>query len=322
MISVIIPVYNVEKYLDQCIQSVIDQSYTDFECILINDGSTDSSGKICDNWSKIDNRIKVIHQKNQGVSVARNKGIEISQGEYIVFIDSDDWVENYYLSDLMRDDISDLVISGDYIDIDNICLGTNVPLSDRQLNFTFNAIDDIYNLLKSHLLFGPLFKRYKSSIIKGRNIRFNSLYNYGEDLLFVFDYLKYVNLINTITRPSYHYRQHSSETLSKKYRANFFEINYYQYAIIRELLIEKKLYRDSIQAYLYSRLWGIIYDSILQYRAKNFRDLYSHNKKILSILEINDNAFRKAEFPCANWIKYLIVRKLPLILTFILKAKK
>ncbi len=322
MISVIIPVYNVEKYLDECIKSVIDQSYTDFECILIDDGSTDKSGKICDDWAKADSRIKVVHQENQGVSAARNKGIEISQGEYIVFIDSDDWVEANYLSDLMPDETSDLVVSGDYVDRDGKCLGANIPLADKRFHFAPDAIDDIHHLLKSHLIFGPIVKRFKSEIIKNNNIKYNSLYNYGEDLLFVFEYLKYVDIISTITKPSYHYRQHSNETLSKKYRADFFEINYYQYAVIRDLLIQKKVYKDNILEYLYTRLWGIIYDSIFQYRAVDFKDLYRHNRMILSILEITDRLFQNADFECSGWIKALIIHRLPLLLTITLRMKR
>lgn len=322
MISVIIPVYNVEKYLDECIRSVVNQSYTDFECILIDDGSTDRSGEICDNWAIADSRIKVVHQENQGVSVARNKGIELSQGEYIVFIDSDDWVETNYLSDLMSDESADLVVSGDYVDRGEVCLGANIPLADKQFDFAPEAIDDIHHLLKSHLIFGPVFKRYKSAIIKNNNIKYNSLFDYGEDLLFVFEYLKYTETISTTTKVSYHYRLHSNDTLSRKYRPDFFEINYYQYGIIRELLIQKKVYRDNVQEYLYTRLWGIIYDSVFQYRAVDFKDLYRHNRMILSMLEIKDRLFQKADFGCAGWLKFLVIRRLPLLLTIVLRIKR
>lgn len=102
MISIIIPVYNVKLYLDNCIQSVIQQSYTDFECILVDDGSTDGSSEICDQWAEKDNRIIIVHQPNGGVSSARNKGLEQAKGEYICFIDSDDWVDVDYLSAMIN----------------------------------------------------------------------------------------------------------------------------------------------------------------------------------------------------------------------------
>lgn len=94
LISIIIPVYKAEKYLHCCVDSVLAQSFTNFELILIDDGSPDNSGTICDEYAKQDRRIKVFHQENQGVSAARNLGIEQAKGEWIAFIDSDDWVEN------------------------------------------------------------------------------------------------------------------------------------------------------------------------------------------------------------------------------------
>lgn len=102
MISVIVPVYNVEKYLGECICSILKQTFTDFELILIDDGSLDSSGKICDQYAKSDKRIRVIHKKNGGLSDARNAGTIISHGHYITYIDSDDYVSKYYLETLYR----------------------------------------------------------------------------------------------------------------------------------------------------------------------------------------------------------------------------
>lgn len=93
LISVIVPVYNVERYIRKCIDSILNQTYTNLEIILVDDGSTDGSGKICDEYEKSDSRIVVIHKKNAGLSAARNSGLEIAQGEYIGFVDSDDWIE-------------------------------------------------------------------------------------------------------------------------------------------------------------------------------------------------------------------------------------
>lgn len=102
LISVIIPVYNVEKYLEKCLNSVINQRYTNLEIIVIDDGSTDRSGQISDNYAKIDDRIYVIHQINQGLSAARNAGIACSRGEFIFFLDSDDWISAECISELYR----------------------------------------------------------------------------------------------------------------------------------------------------------------------------------------------------------------------------
>ena len=110
-ISVIVPVYNAEKWLHCCIDSVLAQTYTDFELLLVDDGSTDRSGKICDEYESIDSRVKVFHKKNGGVSSARNFGIINCIGDSLTFIDSDDWVTNEYLENIVSHEKYDLVIS-------------------------------------------------------------------------------------------------------------------------------------------------------------------------------------------------------------------
>ena len=92
LVSIVVPVYNVEKYLERCIQSILEQSYTNLQIILVDDGSTDESGHIADSWNKKDKRILVIHQFNAGLSAARNCGIKQAKGDYILFVDSDDWI--------------------------------------------------------------------------------------------------------------------------------------------------------------------------------------------------------------------------------------
>ena len=96
-ISIVVPVYNVEKYLERCIDSILAQTFTDFELLLINDGSKDSSGLICDKYTEKDSRIRVFHKENEGVSRARNLGISNARGRWLCFIDSDDWVDKEYL---------------------------------------------------------------------------------------------------------------------------------------------------------------------------------------------------------------------------------
>lgn len=102
LISIIVPVYNTEKYLSACIESILGQTFTNFELILVNDGSKDESGVICDTFSQIDNRIQVIHKSNGGVSSARNSGLEIARGKWITFIDSDDFIKPTFLENLYK----------------------------------------------------------------------------------------------------------------------------------------------------------------------------------------------------------------------------
>ena len=102
VISIIVPVYNVEKYIHQCIDSILLQTFTDFEVLLVDDGASDHSGSICDEYAHRDSRIRVFHQENAGVSVARNKGLCEAIGEYVTFVDSDDWIKPDYLNELYK----------------------------------------------------------------------------------------------------------------------------------------------------------------------------------------------------------------------------
>ena len=118
-ISVVIPVYNKEKYMDDLFQCLLSQTFEEFECILIDDGSTDDSPMICDEYAKKDDRIKVIHKKNGGLSDARNAGLEIASGDYIMFLDSDDYIENNMVESLLKvaiENQSDIVLCGFYAD--------------------------------------------------------------------------------------------------------------------------------------------------------------------------------------------------------------
>ena len=111
-ISVIVPVYNAEKYLHRCIDSVLAQTYTDFELLLIDDGSKDQSGEICDEYAQKDARVRVFHQENGGVSSARNLGLDNAKGEWVTFVDSDDWAKPYYIEHLVASiDGADLVVA-------------------------------------------------------------------------------------------------------------------------------------------------------------------------------------------------------------------
>ena len=100
LVSIIVPVYNVEKYLDKCVQSLVRQTYSNLEIILIDDGATDNSGTVCDKWASKDERVKVIHTENRGLSAARNTGIDNSVGHFLCFVDSDDWIEPNMLEEM------------------------------------------------------------------------------------------------------------------------------------------------------------------------------------------------------------------------------
>lgn len=180
MISIIIPVYNSEQYLRACIDSVLGQSFNDFELLLINDGSTDSSGKICDEYALKDARVRVFHKENGGASSARNLGIENACGEWICFIDSDDKISDNYFNLFKRDlPYSDIIFVGiDKIDQNKVI--SRVRFNDEMM--------ETYDFLNKYTLFsrfaGPVGKFYKATIIQQNQLQFNEKIHNGEDGLF------------------------------------------------------------------------------------------------------------------------------------------
>ena len=133
-VSIIVPVYKVEKYLDNCIRSIVEQTYSNLEVILIDDGSPDGCPQICNEWRQKDTRIKVIHQENLGVSAARNRAIECISGEYILFVDSDDWIANNMVEVLVHgmesSEDADAVFCG-YVEVDEEATTVEVTLKDE-----------------------------------------------------------------------------------------------------------------------------------------------------------------------------------------------
>lgn len=308
MVSVIIPVYNSIKYLDDCVYSIVKQSVNDWECILVDDGSTDGSGQKCDEWKKKDERIRVIHQQNGGVSKARNRGIEEAKGDFIVFVDSDDWVSEDYLAALINATKAELVVSG----IRQVKANGNdvnyKPSCRKTFNLDKDGIEEIVDLNRKFLLYGPVVKLYLASIIKRNNITFPLGCNYGEDLQFNLLYLEHVHSITSVDDICYFYRC-GTETLSTKKRPNQFEQDYAQWLKLKAFYSKRGMWQKPIQEMLYERLWGIVYDGIF--------NSPKSNKEILSIPEIDDLKDYRHVFRCSKWIKWgILYRK-----TFVFRLK-
>ncbi len=222
LVSIVIPVYNAEKYLSECLESVIGQTYKDIEILLINDGSTDKSGEICEQYAKKDARVKVVNKKNEGVSAARNDGIELAKGEYISFIDSDDVVdENYILSMYQKSEETgaDLtlcrysnLIDGRFFDVaEDLPEVLDVDLNNGEfVNFVCRLLD-----YKS-LVFGSSCRTlFKKSVVK--QTRFNTSIKISEDLLFLLSITLQSKRIASVNEHLYFYRQtNSSVTASYK----------------------------------------------------------------------------------------------------------
>lgn len=213
-VSIIVPVYNVEKYIRRCIESICSQTYSDWELLLVDDGSPDKSGAICDEYASIDSRIRVFHKENAGVGAARNTGIRNSTGNYIVFVDSDDFCDPVYLDNfgLHEDKLADLTIQGFKKFVDAECFGRVF----RAASYTRNELTE--GILENNLLtFGaPYCKLFRRDIIVLNHIEFPTLYSYGEDSYFFFNYLTHIYSMRTIDASGYFYRCNQNESLSMK----------------------------------------------------------------------------------------------------------
>ena len=200
-ISVVVPVYNTEKYLHKCIESILNQTFRNIEVILIDDGSVDGSGSICDEYKIKDERVKVFHQPNSGVSVARNKGIIESTGNYICFVDSDDYIDGDYFEKAMEYIYGynhDILINNLYEDKSKLKedLKLNIMLMDKQ-----EAIRRMFE--KKYFEWCPVASFYKANICK--TVLFDKSICYGEDLLFKYLFLRQSDKILYVSLRKYCY---------------------------------------------------------------------------------------------------------------------
>lgn len=198
-VSVIIPVYNVETYISKCISSVIEQNYKNIEIILIDDGSQDSSGKILDEYEKKDDRITVIHQKNKGVSAARNRGLELASGDYVVFVDGDDWVDSDYVSyfvELLQNHECEIGMNvNNYTAISNRSNeNTYIISSEKAMEWLY--LDKIFVAVWN--------KIYDMQFLKRNKIKFDEKIWFGEGMLFNIDCLQFADNVAIGEKCVYH----------------------------------------------------------------------------------------------------------------------
>lgn len=212
IISVIVPVYRAEKYLADCIESILRQSLPDFELLLIDDGSPDSSGTVCDTYCQKDTRLHVIHKENGGVSSARNMGLDRAQGKYIVFVDSDDYLGENYLQALYTarqvSDRQNTFVIADYqpFSSDGLVSRDFSSAFIASLNGEKNDAETFKRLVFNFIIFPPYCKLYQREIIKKNGLRFNQELRSAEDFDFNSRYIRYIDQIVYTPSVQYYYR--------------------------------------------------------------------------------------------------------------------
>lgn len=225
LISIIIPVYNVDEYLDKCLKSVINQTYKNIEIILINDGSTDNSLNICKLYEKRYRNILLIDKKNEGVSIARNVGINMAKGEYITFVDSDDWIEKDYTEVLYRElkkDDFDLIISNGIVFNDLKIVESN-KINE---NIQFTSEEAIKELLLEKRISSSCWGNiYKKNIIN--KIKFDSNMRIAEDMKFMVEVIERCTKIKVIKDEKYHYYLRKNSAVRSGFNDKWYdELNY------------------------------------------------------------------------------------------------
>lgn len=290
LVSIVIPIYNVEKYLERCIQSVVKQTYKDIEIILVNDGSTDESGKICEKWKKEDSRIQVINKKNGGLSEARNFGIDIAKGDYICFVDSDDFIENVMIEKLIKineEREADIAICNRFYYYEN---------NDKYLRFRdeneimeMNSEEAIKEMvLLKNFDMAAWGKLYKTELFK--NIRF-PVKKLSEDYYIMYKLFDIAGKVVYTSKPYYYYLQRKG-SISKTPKLNY---DFIEAAKLQMDYVEKKY--PNLKTYVraaYASSNMTVYNIMLDYNAKIKKEDII---KLKSIVKQNN----KYIFACNEW---------------------
>ena len=310
LISIIVPVYNVEQYLEKCVDSIINQTYKNLEIILVDDGATDSSGKLCDELAKIDNRIKVYHKENGGLSDARNYGVERATGEYIGFVDSDDYIDAEMYEKLYE------AIKKENVDVAECNLKIIYP--EREELFTeqnyYNVCtkqEYLEEYLKIEKIFGSVWTKLIS-----RKIAKELLFPKGklyEDTYYAYDLINVANSFVLIDSPSYNYLMRENSITNSKFNPRIFDLieivekfhktTYKNYPGLKEAADCRKMYayfsvlnsillEDEFKNNLY-------YAQIINYFKENYKAILKNkyinrNRKLSVILiKLNIDLYRK-----------------------------
>lgn len=290
-ISIVIPVYNVERYLDRCIQSVVNQTYKKIEILLIDDGSTDRSGKKCDEWEKKDDRIKVIHKENGGLGSARNVGIKIATGDYIGFVDSDDWISGNMYANLL-----DLCIN---YSADISCCGIKYVTSEVELEDHGPERIHIYTREEYAL------KYFKISSNKTVHYAVNKLYrkdigkriHYPEGLIdedvegFIYALLHSENIVTT-NRIMYYYWQNTDGISYKWFSEKQLDLLQIWDHVVRICRTEKPEWNDYAEINMKRAYFGLLFrlalnteeedDEFIEIEIDLVKNLKTYERKLLS----------------------------------------
>lgn len=280
-VSIIIPIYNAEQHLRKCLESIKEQSYKDFEAILVDDGSTDKSADICSEYVRHDNRFSYVCKENGGVSSARNLGISKARGTWMSFIDADDWVVKEYLQVLMsQQNVADITFFGEITIKENREIN-RISLRPKFCSDRKDIEQAIYELKCGD--YGDVFgwtwdKIFRADIIRENNVRFSENISFREDEIFTFEYCRYITSLNIIDDILYFYRAGNNGLTSQGLLKTDLlpssikleeSLNYYSHPALREHMLRS--ITDYRAMHIYAHPMKDILENLKEYKALTIR---------------------------------------------------
>lgn len=305
LVSIIVSIYNGEKYLVECIESVLNQTYEKIELILVNDGSTDHSADIIEKYQRIDSRIKVIHKSNSGVSLSRNKALNIATGQYICLLDQDDlfapdYVE-YYLK-LIHDSGADIAVTPRVARFKGEVTLQNNHLTSVEYK-TITGKNAAINMLYYKFVIAPWNKMISRDLIEKNNLRFDKRFFGGEGFLFSIECFQRAKKVAVGSEKVYYYRLDNADSGMTKYKESVIVSSLSAQKIIREKIIDKT--PDIMKACDYAD-WHTHYDCLNTFIGCN---AISENKELYKEIKhfCKKNAFRQFAAPISQKEKFKVL---------------
>lgn len=282
-ISVIVPVYKSERYLSKCIESILKQTFQAFELILVDDGSPDSSPIICDEYAQKDSRIKVIHKSNGGVSSARNEGIIVAKGEYITFVDSDDYIDIGFLNyayKKVKEYSADLFVSGIQMEnwgeskIDKINI---YKISEEKCYKPVELLESWGQSFPPICMCGPWCKLYRNETLTTHSILFDEALDCGEDTYFNLGVLSKIERIYFSEKIFYHYRREGTDSLFSRFHRNTYELHSKVYSRQKQLMEELQCSKHAMRRFK-NQYFGMLIGGMHEYY--RFYDLNTKEERL------------------------------------------
>lgn len=316
-VSIIVPVYNVEKYLEKCLKSLISQSYKNIEIILIDDGSKDNSGRICDEYKRKDSRIKVIHKENAGVSEARNSGLQKAIGKYICFVDADDFVMNDYVEymyELIVKNSSEIAI----------CTKIFSNFDENQTSDeAIEALDGenaVIRILNYRIPIGVYSKIFKKDLIKDNKIRFFKDIYMGEGFNFNVTCFQRAKKVVISNHKVYYYRRDNSTSATTKFSIKKCENSLYAMKVMHDNLIIRTEHVINSWKYALWRTYSDAFDYI--YLGDGKKDNLDKFKEYKKYIKTNYKTYKKVDISKKDKFRAILMGVFPETIPFILKCRR